>query len=54
MPANQDLTDVVKKVFDGDLPSANDISTLLHVEPHSVDAGFIMGCRSSYCYSDLQ
>ena len=44
MPANQDLTDVVKKVFDGDLPSANDISTLLHVEPHSVDAGFIMGC----------
>jgi len=44
MPVNQEVKDVVKKVFDGDLPSANDISTLLHVKPHSVDAGFIMGC----------
>jgi len=44
MPVNQEVKDVVKKVFDGYLPSANDISTLLHVEPHSVDAGFVMGC----------
>ncbi len=44
MPVTQEVKDVVKKVFDGDLPSTNDISTLLNVEPHSVDAGFVMGC----------
>ena len=43
MPVNQEVKDVVKKVFDGDLLSANDICTLLKVEPHSVDAGFVMG-----------
>jgi len=44
MPVNQKVIDLTKKVFDGNLLSANDISTLLHVEPHSPDAGFIMGC----------
>jgi len=44
MPVNQKVKDVAKKVFDGDLPTANDILTLLKVEPHSVDAGFVMGC----------
>jgi biotin synthase len=43
MPVNHEVKDVAKKVFDGDLLSANDISTLLKVEPHSVDAGFVMG-----------
>ena len=44
MPVNQKIIDVAKKVFDGDLPTANDILTLLKVESHSVDAGFVMGC----------
>jgi biotin synthase len=44
MPVNQKVKDAAKKVFDGELPTANDICTLLNVEPHSVDAGFVMGC----------
>jgi biotin synthase len=43
MPLRKEVKDVIKKVFDGDLLSANDISFLFKVEPHSVDAGFVMG-----------
>jgi biotin synthase len=44
MPVNHEVKDIAKKVFDGGLLSANEISTLLKIEPHSVDAGFVMGC----------
>jgi biotin synthase len=44
MLVKQKIKDVVSKVFDGELPTAHDISILLRVEPHSVDAGFVMGC----------
>jgi hypothetical protein len=43
MPVNHEVKDIAKKVFDGGLLSANEISTLLKIEPHSVDAGFVMG-----------
>ena len=44
MPVNTKVKDIVNKVFDGGLPTADDIRFLLSIEAHSVDSGFIMGC----------
>lgn len=44
MPVNTKVKDIVNKVFDGGLPTADGIRFLLNIEAHSVDSGFIMGC----------
>ena len=44
MPVNTKVKDIVNKIFDGGLPTADDIRFLLNIEAHSVDSGFIMGC----------
>ena len=42
MTINTRIECIVSKVYDGDYPSAEEIRLLLNVEPHSIDAGFII------------
>jgi biotin synthase len=37
------IQDAVRKVRAGELPDERDVRALLNVEPHSVDAGYVMG-----------
>jgi biotin synthase len=39
---NTKIESIVRKVYDGDYPTKEEIRTLLNAEPHSVDAGFII------------
>lgn len=44
MGINSEVKDVIKKVFDGGFPTANDLRLLLNIKPHSAEAGFVIGC----------
>lgn len=37
------VREVIKKVYDGEYPDEADLHLLLEIEPHSVDAGFVIG-----------
>jgi biotin synthase len=47
MKSNARVRDIVKKVIDGEYPTAQDIRILLKIEPHSADAGFVMGAADA-------
>lgn len=44
MPAAPKIKDIVLKTQDGGVLTPDDIQQLLRVEPHSADAGYVMGC----------
>ena len=41
------VNDIVKKAFDGELLTSEEIKTLVQSEHHSIDAGFIMAAANS-------
>ncbi|MFC1849587.1 hypothetical protein ACFL27_05200 [candidate division CSSED10-310 bacterium] len=41
------VKDVVSKVYDGEIPTATDIRHLLKIEPHSLEAGFILSAADN-------
>jgi biotin synthase len=43
MSTTSKVRDVVRKVQADELPDERDVRTLLEIEPHSTDAGFVMG-----------
>ena len=43
MQIAQNIEDIVKKAFDGEFITPEEIKILLDIQPHSLDAGFVMG-----------
>jgi len=44
MPIDPKISDITLKAADGGVLTPNDIEHLLKIEPHSSDAGYVMGC----------
>ena len=42
MSITSKVRDVVSKVQGGELPDERDVRSLLEIEPHSIDAGYVM------------